>query len=187
LQSAGFEDARTRQAISPPFNTDNFLGIPTVETVPNEKYSAVAQYGPTPIVGSGVDGRSSADPQIVAENRVVTSDGAPGAARGRAPLLQQAVECRLCEFLVDNVLENDTLKNIRDPAAAKVHAIALLKLLLKDPGYGLKFKIILDGLPAWKKYKSQDHSLLITSHEQRADYFLTGGSSAASKALITET
>jgi hypothetical protein len=187
LQSAEFEDARTRQAISPPFITDNSPGLSTVETVPNEKYSSVAQYGPTPIVGSGVDGRSSADPQMVAENRVVTSDGAPGAARGRAPLLQQAVECRLCEFLVDKVLENDTLKNIRDPAAAKVHAIALLKLLLKDPGYGLKFKIILDGLPAWKKYKSQDHSLLITSHEQRADYFLTEGSTEANKPLITET
>lgn len=191
LQSAGFEEmtfhSRTTQAISPPSISGNPLGLPIVETVSYEHNSAVPQYGPTPIVGSGIDGRSFADPKVVAENRAVTSDGAPGAAKCRATLLQQAIECKLCEFLVEQVLENDTLKSTRDPAAAKVHAIALLKLLLKDPGFGLKFKIILDGLPAWKKYKSQDHSLLITSHEQRADYFLTGGSSAASKALITET
>ena len=100
--------------------------------------------------------------------------------------MQQALACNLCEFLVDDVLENPTLQKIRDPAAAKVHAIDLLKMLCKDPGFGPKFKMILDDLPAWKKYKSQDHSLLITGHEQKADYFLTDGGSGKDKMLLTE-
>jgi hypothetical protein len=112
--------------------------------------------------------------------------GAPGSAQGRIALLQQALACKLCHFLVDGVLENPTLANVRDPATAKVHAIELLKLLSKDPGYGPKFKLILDTLPAWKKYKSQDHSLFITSAEQKADYFLTDGESGAPKMLLKQ-
>jgi hypothetical protein len=46
-----------------------------------------------------------------------------------------------------------------------------------DPAFGMKFQMILDGIPDWKKYKAQDHSLFITGPEQKADYFLTDGSS----------
>jgi hypothetical protein len=143
----------------------------------------VPQYRPTPVEGYGVDARTQEDPKVEAEQRAVSSAGAPGAAKGRVALLQQALACELCDFLVNRVLENPDLKSVRDPAAVKVHAIALLKMLTKDPGYGPKFKLILSGLPAWAKYRSQDHSLLITGHEQKADYFLTDGGTGDKKLL----
>ena len=160
------------------------MGAPVVETVSEEPL--VQQYRPTPIEGSGIDARSKEDPKAAAEQQAMSTGGAPGAAQGRIALLQQALACKLCEFLVDNVLENSTLSDVKDPASAKVHAIDLLKLLTKDPGFGPKFKLILDGLPAWKKYKSQDHSLFITGHEQKADYFLTDGGSGETKKMLTE-
>lgn len=156
---------------------------PMVET---EQPEPAPQYGPTPTEGLDIDARTTVDPEIVAEQQASTSIGAPGAAHGRVALLQQALACKLCEFLVDGVLENPSLHKIRDPAAAKVHAIDLLKMLSQDPGFGPKFKMILDNLTAWKKYKSQDHSLLITGHEQKADYFLMDGGSGKDKMLLTE-
>jgi len=143
-------------------------------------------YQPRPVAGTGIDARTEEDPKLAAVRRSVSVGGAPGAARGRVALLQQALACGLCEFLVDGVLENPGLKDVRDPAAAKVHAIDLVKLLTRDPGYGPRFKLILDDLPAWKKYGAQDHSLYITGHEQRADYFLTDGGSGEKKKLLTE-
>ena len=109
----------------------------------------IPQYGPTPTEGAGIDARTSPDPKVTAEQQASIVSGSPGAAHGRAALLQQALICQLCEFLVDHVLEHPDLLKVRDPASAKVHAIELIKLLSKDPGYGPKFKIILDGLPAW--------------------------------------
>jgi hypothetical protein len=157
---------------------------PVVETVPEPTYPQ--QYRPTPIEGTGIDARTQEDPRASAEQQSMSTAGAPGAAQGRIALLQQALDSDLCEFLVNDVLENPGLASVRDPAAAKVHSIALLKLLGSDPGYGPKFKLILSGLPAWNKYKSQDHSLLITGHEQKADYFLTDGGAAEKKLLTTE-
>lgn len=159
-----------------------------VETVEEETVAQmhVQQQTPTAVEGAGVDARTPEDPNIVAERQATTTSGAPGSAHGRVSLLQQAIACNLCEFLVDKVLENSALSSIRDPSAAKVHSIEILKMLSKDPGYGPKFKMILDGLPAWKKYKTQDHSLLITGHEQKADYFLTNGSSTETK-MLTES
>lgn len=159
---------------------------PRVETVPETQAAPTPQYRPTAIDGSGIDARTKDDPKASAEQQAMSAGGAPGSAQGRIALLQQALACKLCHFLVDGVLENPTLANVRDPATAKVHAIELLKLLCKDPGYGPKFKLILDTLPAWKKYKSQDHSLFITSAEQKADYFLTDGESGAPKMLLTQ-
>jgi hypothetical protein len=137
--------------------------------------------------GSGIDARTPVDPIVTAEQKAVSTAAAPGAAQGRLNLLQQALHCRLCDYLVDSFLENETLSTVKDPGAGKVHAIALLKLLTKDPGYGMKFKLALDDLPAWQKYKSQDHSLFITSAE-RTDYFLTdGGSSSGDTKLLTQS
>ena len=152
---------------------------PIVETVQEEPVS----YTPKPVEGSGIDARSAPDPKVTAEQQAASTGGAPGAALGRVPLLEQALACHLCEFLIESVLENPKLREVRDPAAAKVHSIDLVKLLSQDPGYGPKFKLVLDEIPAWKKYKSQDHSLLITGHEQKADYFLTDGSSGETKLL----
>ena len=158
--------------------------VETIEETPAPESVPVPQYRPTAVEGSGIDARTTENPQAEAEQQAVSVSAAPGAAQGRVALLQQALACNLCEFLVDKVLENPGLSSVRDPASTKVHAIELLKMLTKDPGYGPKFKLILSGIPAWSKYKSQDHSLLITGHEQKADYFLTDGG-AGDKKLLT--
>lgn len=166
----------------PPFTMDQSLSShenhtqPVVETVGTHT---------NPIEGSGIDARSSVDPKVTAEQQTMSLGGAPGAAQGRVALLQSALACKLVEFLLNDVLENETLKNVKDPSSAKVHAVELLKLLTKDPAYGMKFNIILEELPSWRKYKSQDHSLFITGTEQKTDYFLTDGSSEPTK-LLTE-
>jgi len=155
-------------------------------SMPQPVPTTTMQYQPPPMEGSGIDARTQPDPKILAEQQTMSVAGAPGAAQGRVALLQQALACELCQTLILHVLENPKLSDIKDPAAAKVHAIDLIKLLTKDPGYGGKFKLILQDIPEWQKYKSQDHSLLITSHEQRADYFLTDGGSGETKKLLTQ-
>jgi hypothetical protein len=136
--------------------------------------------------GSGIDARTKVDPKVEAEKQTAYVPGAPGAADGRVALLQSALVCKLPHFLVEAVLENQTISNVKDPAAVKVHSVELLKLLTDDPGYGMKFKLLLEDIPAWKKYKSQDHSLFITGPEQKADYFLTDGNSGDPKKLLTQ-
>jgi hypothetical protein len=141
-------------------------------------------YGPKPVEGTGIDARSAPDPKQVAEQQTMSTPGAPGSAQGRVSLLESALACKLPQFLLNDVLENPTLQQVRDAASAKVHCVDLLKLLTMDPGYGPKFSLILDALPAWSKYKSQDHSLFITGSQQKADYYLTGGGESAK--LLTE-
>ena len=75
-----------------------------------------------------IDARSPTHPTETAEERALLLDGAPGAA-GRVTLLQQALACQLCPFLVDDFSENVSLDEIKDPAAGKVHVIDLLKPL----------------------------------------------------------
>jgi DnaJ family protein C protein 13 len=137
-----------------------------------------------PTQGTGVDARSTTDPSLTADQRALSTDGAPGASSSRVALLHQALACELCQFLVNDFLENMSLPEIKDPAAGKVNAINLLKLLTMDPGYGMKFKLILKDLPAWSKYKSQDHSLLLAT-SKRTDYFLTAGEQATPALLLT--
>ena len=121
----------------------------------------------------------------MAEKQAVTSGGAPNSAQGRVALFQQALACNLCQFILDKILENPKLQDVKDPVAAKTHAIDLLKTLTTDPGYGPKFKLILDDMPAWSKYKLQDHSLYLAGKDSRADYLLTDGGSDP-KRLLTE-
>jgi hypothetical protein len=163
----------------------NHMGAPSPGVMGNSQAQAPVQ--PAPVTaGTGIDARTNADPKVEAEKRVDTEQGAPGAADGRVALLQSALQCKLPHFLVDDVLENSSLSKVKDPAAAKVHSVELLKLLADDPAFGMKFQMILDGIPAWKKYKAQNHSLFITGPEQKADYFLTDGSSGEPKKLLTE-
>lgn len=136
--------------------------------------------------GTGVDARATLSPKEEAERRMKTVAGARGSADGRVALLQSAIICDFPNFIVDSVLENPKLPQVKDAAAAKVHGVELLKLLSQDPGYGMKFQQILDGNPKWKKYKTQDHSLFITGPEQRADYFLTDGGNGEAKKLLTQ-
>lgn len=144
------------------------------------------QYRPTAVAGAGIDARSTPDPKVEAEQLAVSSGGAPGAANGRVALLQSALVNELPKFLLEGVLENPGLRNVKDPASTKVHTVELLKLLTEDPGYGMKFQLILEKMPAWKNYKSQDHSLFITGSEQKADYFLTDGSSGEPTKMLTQ-
>jgi hypothetical protein len=166
----------------------NPIGTPSPELMGNSQPQSLAQpVQPAPVTyGAGIDARTKADPIVEAEKRADTEQGAPGAADGRVALLQSALQCKLPHFLVDDVLENSSLSKVKDPAAAKVHSVELLKLLADDPAFGMKFQMILDDIPAWKKYKAQDHSLFITGPEQKADYFLTDGSSGEPKKLLTE-
>ena len=136
--------------------------------------------------GSGIDARAALDPKEEAERRTETCPPAPGAVDGRVALLQSAIVCDLPDFIINNVLESTELRNVKDPAAAKVHGVELLKLLTQDPGYGLKFQLKLDENPKWKNYKAQDHSLFITGPDQRADYFLTDGGNGEAKKMLTQ-
>jgi hypothetical protein len=137
--------------------------------------------------GTGIDARTKMDPKEEAENAATNCPGAPGAADGRVALLQSALICDLPQFLLEDVLENPKLQQVKDPASVKVHSVELLKLLTTDPGYGMKFQIILDQIPSWKKYKSQDHSLFITAPEDKTEYFLTDGGSSDAKKLLTQS
>ena len=172
----------------PPPPPGHGQGLPAVETVtPTEDDGAVGHSSGFPQLfnGTGIDARSPVDPAQTAEERAVSSDGAPGAACGRITLLHQALACRLCQFLVNDFLENVSLEEIKDPSAGKVHAVDLLKLLTMDPGYGMKFKLILKDIPAWSKYKSQDHSLLLATATRTAG-LLTAGEQADPNLLLAE-
>jgi hypothetical protein len=138
--------------------------------------------------GLGIDARTlSETPSVQAVIAAEINQGAPNSADGRKALLESALRCDLPKHLIESVLENPNLPKVKDAASVKVHAVELLKLLTQDPGYGLKFKLVLEEIPAWKKYASQDHSLFITGIEQKADYFLTDGSSTldSKKLLLT--
>jgi len=132
-----------------------------------------------------IDARTALDDNAVAANKVTTTSGAPGCAHGRVALLTAAQERGMCTFLLDGVLENPSLGSIMDPASGKVHAVDLLKLLCKDPGFGMQFGLVLDGCPAWSKFKSQNMSLYITGSTQKADYFLTDGGAKDRKLLTS--
>jgi len=138
--------------------------------------------------GSGIDARTQLEsPSIQATRKAETVQGAPGSGEGRRSLLESALLCDLPTYLIDSVLENPNLSKVKDPASVKVHVVELLKLLTQDPGFGLKFQLVLEKNPSWKKYVSQDHSLFITGIEQKTDYFLTDGSSPLdSKKMLTE-
>ncbi|GMI07357.1 hypothetical protein TrLO_g7538 [Triparma laevis f. longispina] len=129
------------------------------------------------------DARTAPDPAMVALEKSKTAPGAPGCAHSRAALLTAVQVNGTLSFLLGDVLENATAGSVMDPASLKVHSVDLLKLLAKDPGFGDLFKLTLDGLPSWKKYSTQDHSLFITGTQQTADYFLTDGGAKDRKLL----
>lgn len=173
----------TPSAQTMPQNTYNAAPIESTAPVPQEAEPEKPQQ---PMHGSGLDARSAVDPKEEAARKMNTVPAAPGAADGRVALLKSAIDCELPKFIIESVLENPDLATVKDPAAVKVHGVELLKLLTQDPGYGMKFQQILDDIPAWKKYKLQDHSLFITGPEQKADYFLTDGNNGEAKKLLTQ-
>ena len=112
---------------------------------------------------NSIDVRVTEKAVSLSEEQLLFSRGAPGSANGRTALLFAALQCDLVPFLVNNVLVNPLLSSVKDPASAEIHLVGLLNLLLRDPGFGLKFKNILNELPHWKKYTSRESSLFQNS------------------------
>lgn len=189
-QSSQFPSQQPQQGQQQQFQVETVLddgaGQQFQQTMAEAAPPPMPQYRPTAMAGSGIDARTTEDPKVEAEQKAVSSGGAPGAANGRVALLQAALVNDLPKFLLEGVLENPAIHKVKDPAATKVHTVDLLKLLTENPGYGMKFQLILDEMPAWKNYKSQDHSLFITGSEQKADYFLTDGSSGEPTKMLTQ-
>ena len=85
-----------------------------------------------------------------------SSEGAPGCAKGRKSFLSSVLSYEMIPYLITNVLENESLvTDVLDYENAKLHVIEIIKLLLMDPGFGLMFRLQLDSIPEWEKYKSQ--------------------------------
>lgn len=144
---------------------------------------------PTPVTGSSIIDATSSTVSTTTPGEqsrpTEAGTGASGNVHGRVSLLNSALSCNLPGFLVDQVLENPALPAVKDPTSAKVHAVALLKLLASDPAYGAKIGLMLDNMEAWEKYKLQDHSLFITGAEQKTDYFPLDQGGANSTKLLT--
>ena len=96
------------------------------------------------------------DPKVIAEEKMKSSEGAPGCAKGRKSFLSSVLSYEMIPYLITNVLENESLvTDVLDYENAKLHVIEIIKLLLMDPGFGLMFRLQLDSIPEWEKYKSQ--------------------------------
>lgn len=96
------------------------------------------------------------DPKVLATERMNSSDGAPGSAKGRKKFLSSVLSCGLLQFLIDDVLENPTLDDdVDEPESVKEYAVEILNLLLMDPGYGLMFYLVLNSLANFEKYKDK--------------------------------
>eukprot|EP00551_Chaetoceros_affinis_P011437 CAMPEP_0203680424 /NCGR_PEP_ID=MMETSP0090-20130426/39233_1 /ASSEMBLY_ACC=CAM_ASM_001088 /TAXON_ID=426623 /ORGANISM="Chaetoceros affinis, Strain CCMP159" /LENGTH=1702 /DNA_ID=CAMNT_0050548483 /DNA_START=284 /DNA_END=5392 /DNA_ORIENTATION=+ len=93
------------------------------------------------------------DPMIIAQQKIASSSGAPGSARGRNILLSSVLKCGLIQFLVDSVLENSASESLLQRDLLKANAVEIIQLLLMDPGYGLMFQLILDKSPNWKNHQ----------------------------------
>lgn len=114
-------------------------------------------HSPYAITSPAVNSLPVPTPTMIADDRIKTADGAPNSARGRKVLLDSALACGLPQFLINSILENPNINSIKDPSIAKAHAVELLHLMLKDPGYGMKFDLVLDAITTGNKYKPQTH------------------------------
>ncbi len=94
------------------------------------------------------------DPETVADEKIRSTVGAPNSAPSRNILLDSALSCKLHEFLLLSVLENPEHNQVKDWDLVKLHSLELLRLLMKDPGYGMKFEFLMNAIPSWKSYKN---------------------------------
>jgi len=78
-----------------------------------------------------------------------------------------------------SILEGAKLDALVDPSAAKVHAVAILKVLETDSVHGAAAAAQLEAghKERWEKYRHQKHDLFLSRNDTR-DYFLTDASSA---------
>lgn len=94
------------------------------------------------------------------------------------PLVEAAVRSDVIT-LCFNVLEKEKLDHLVDPSAAKVHAVAILKVLESDSIYGPQAAAVLTShRESWERYRHQKHDLFLSRNDTR-DYFLTDAASSA--------
>lgn len=116
---------------------------------------------------------------IQAEKNTVSIPGAKGCAKGRLNFLRSALDCELPHFLIEHVIESPAAEDVKEPCSLKVNAIEILELLTKDPGFGMKIKLILNSIPSYKDYESEKETLILKAKEEKKiDYhkFITGDS-----------
>jgi hypothetical protein len=114
------------------------------------------------ILDAGVNAQGEAShvsyPHFIAEEKRKQTVGAKGCAKNRTVLLDSAIKCRLPSFLVVNVLDKEIWEGVTNPSKTKSCAISLLNLLLRDPGYGSTFQLMLDECPTWNKHRQRRDS-----------------------------
>jgi hypothetical protein len=87
-------------------------------------------------------------------------------------LVGQAVAGGAVDFLM-TVMESADLTHLVDASAAKVHAVAILKVMEGDPVHGAAAAAALAAhARAWDRYRHQKHDLFLSKVDTR-DYFLT--------------
>ena len=110
-----------------------------------------------------------------------------GVEGGQHPLVASAISSDAVTLLV-SILEKEKLDNLVDASAAKVHAVAILKILENDTLHGPSAAAALQGAhgPAWEKYRHQKHDLFLSRNDTR-DYFLTDAASSAPAFMLKNT
>jgi DnaJ family protein C protein 13 len=88
-------------------------------------------------------------------------------------LVEQAIRADIIGFVM-KVLEKENLEHLVDPSAAKVHAVAIMKVLEQDAVHGPSAAGVLQQLhgQSWERYRHQKHDLFLSRTDQK-DYFLT--------------
>jgi len=100
-------------------------------------------------------------------------------------LLTPAIAGGIVEWLLE-VLEDKggKLAGVRDPDAARVHVVQILKALAKHPEVGAHVTGKLDESEKWQQYSGHRHELYLTA-EHRVDYFLTNDTQNIETLLLT--
>uniref|UniRef100_A0A7R9U7A2 PDZ domain-containing protein n=1 Tax=Pinguiococcus pyrenoidosus TaxID=172671 RepID=A0A7R9U7A2_9STRA len=113
--------------------------------------------------------------------KVVCSECRPQSLKA---LLSTAIADGLIVWLL-KVLEDkeDKLSDIRDPEAARVHIIQILKTLAAHPEIGAHVNSVLEKNESWEQYTGQRQELYLTA-EHRVDYFLTNDSHKVESLLL---
>jgi DnaJ family protein C protein 13 len=79
--------------------------------------------------------------------------------------VQMALKADLPTFLLDHVISapQDCLKDVRSPAAMRIHAVDLIKAIIAaDEFAAAPLQELLDAHPNWSEFRDQSHDLFIT-------------------------
>ena len=117
-----------------------------------------------------------------AMQRIVRSNCRPQALHALlSPALGAGLVAWLLKILADDAGE---LQRVREPDAARVHIVSMLKSLATHPDLGEAISRELAESPGWDRYREQRHELFLTS-ENKVDYFLTDDSDRVGQLLLT--